>query len=346
MAANKSWRWLPSKGWLPINSELDRSPVRLEWLEIGPAPLKDPFFFQTVARVRAVDKGNPVITTDFETLLQAGRQGPAVNPSGIIFHLSRCGSTMITNYLKLAMNAIVVSESNIAINFLHPSFVLRGNEAKAAMCAQGIRAFVNILAGCHGDARGKVVLKMSSINLLSLSVARAWWPDTPFVVLVRDPVSVIASNVTRRGPWLDGRGSRLAERAFPWMPRNPYELSDVEFCARAIGDFCEAALSAYDHKCMLVDYEDIDITTLSRIGRFCGLAIPPDDDEIVMTVLTSYSKDPSGRRPFRAIDKQDVPVNPVILDAARRWAMGPYLRLRQSSPASQGPAGCHSKGLA
>ena len=47
---------------------------------------------------------------------QGGR--PALEPSGFVFHLSRCGSTLIANSLQTAPKALVLSEPEIVAEVL------------------------------------------------------------------------------------------------------------------------------------------------------------------------------------------------------------------------------------
>jgi hypothetical protein len=66
-------------------------------MEIGSTPLAEPFFSHTIDRLRKEDPPPREMETDMETLLRVGARLPQVRPSGFIFHISHCGSTLIAN---------------------------------------------------------------------------------------------------------------------------------------------------------------------------------------------------------------------------------------------------------
>jgi hypothetical protein len=103
---------------------------------------------------------------------------PRIQPTGLIFHISRCGSTLLANALKKANQVLVVSEPRRVTETL----LLR-------------------LPSGGADEPEKLVIKFTSINILAMRQMRTWWPDVPCVVVVRDPAEVMVA-YEKGGGWM------------------------------------------------------------------------------------------------------------------------------------------------
>src|SRR5215217_9435470 len=100
-----------SKGWLPVDAVVVNNRPGLLWLEMPDVSLTEPFFQQTVARVK-MENNRRELFTEFDVLLQLEQVLDSVPPTGFIFHSSRCGSTLVANACKAVADSIVLSEAN------------------------------------------------------------------------------------------------------------------------------------------------------------------------------------------------------------------------------------------
>src|SRR5271155_3933444 len=106
-------------GWLPIKFVLDGYPAlvwpglvpeaRVSWMHFGNRRLSEPFFSQTVAQIREVDCSGSELLTDVRAIIREGGRVPPQMPAGFIFHVSRCGSTLLCNALKVLENVQVAA---------------------------------------------------------------------------------------------------------------------------------------------------------------------------------------------------------------------------------------------
>ena len=99
------------RGWLPVRLSFHGHKPRVEWLFFGHKVLSEPFFQQSVSRLRADNQNVATRTTGPNILLRCKQEIP---PSGFIFHVSRCGSTLLSNALKTVPGMVVISEANPA----------------------------------------------------------------------------------------------------------------------------------------------------------------------------------------------------------------------------------------
>jgi hypothetical protein len=84
------------RGWLPVDAVIDKGRPAIEWMDPGNVTFDEPFFHETVDRVKFQLKSRAVVT-DLDFLLQMEKICDSVEPTGFIFHISRCGSTLLAN---------------------------------------------------------------------------------------------------------------------------------------------------------------------------------------------------------------------------------------------------------
>src|SRR5690606_10689495 len=82
----------PPRAWLPVAVALHGQPG-IDWCHSAGAPVSQPFYHEAIGRMRE-RPFNLVFRyrTPIEQLSAAEQEG-ALAPSGLIFHMSRCGST-------------------------------------------------------------------------------------------------------------------------------------------------------------------------------------------------------------------------------------------------------------
>src|SRR5215208_1425097 len=99
-------------GWVPIRLYREQSSAFVDWCYPGERRFTDPFFDQTVEQCLR-HPFNLLFRhqTPIETLGQRHESHPGLPPAGFIFHLSRCGSTLITQMLAALAKNVVISEA-------------------------------------------------------------------------------------------------------------------------------------------------------------------------------------------------------------------------------------------
>ena len=326
-------------GWLPIDIGFDPQPTVIRealvrWMEFGSTPLAEPFLYHTIDRLQNAQPRAREIETDLETLLRVGSRLPPVRPAGFIFHVSRCGSTLIANALKTSDRALVVSESRPVTHLLRPR-----SEAVGAYLTgrwdETRRALLNSLFSLFAHYRlgqaEPLVIKFMSINILCLRLVRSYWPDVPCVVVIRDPVEVMVSSLPGGGWMSFKQRPEQAREMFGWPEesRTSADMTDEEFAARVLGRYCASALEAVDDKCMVVDYVELNPGRMRDIASFFGIELPAGEERF-HEVFSSYAKDPKKTARFkddRELKQRRASV--LVRSAANRWAMDSYSELRK-----------------
>jgi hypothetical protein len=316
--------------WLPIAFELGRQEPQAHWLDFGAADLTEPFFNQTVRRIRSSQPPPIERVTGLSALTDATSGYPSVQPVGVIFHVSRCGSTLIANALRLADDLVVLSEARPVVSLFYPEILRHGNglrEEEYALRKHLLDQVLQLYARCaDGNAR-RVVVKCCPVNILHIAFVRTIWPDVPFLIVIRDPLEVAMSNVTLPSHWCQLRDRpRLLGHLFGLNG----ELTTEEWYAKAIGHFTDVARGSMDQRCRVIDYSRLTTQTIAEIGKYFGVELPSPISDAFQGLMASYSKDATGRRAFTAdADLKQERAPAALREAVREYARAPYDLLRK-----------------
>ncbi|HZB45380.1 MAG TPA: hypothetical protein VE360_09060 [Pyrinomonadaceae bacterium] len=321
------------KGWLPIDAQVCGGEPYVLWMDMRGVPLSEPFFHQTVERVRAERPARAELLTDIGALIALEKISDSLRPTGFIFHASRCGSTLVSNACGAVRDTLVFSEPS-AVDKLLGHFLTKagGAEFEARLWQIFLRAAVGALGQRRGAGARGLVIKFACCGTLQLGLVKKLWPEVPRVFVYRDPLEIMVSNLYNVPDWM-----RVAEQPEHTAavvgvgPREVTRMGPEEFCARALGKFYDAAAEHADARTMLLAYEHISAETLAGVVRFFGAAPRPAEIEEIERVSRLYSKDPARRRAFGGDDgdAKRSGATPLIREMAERWAREPYERLRR-----------------
>ena len=99
-------------GWTPIHIFKFRPQLEVLWSRLGVQRFDDPFFTQTVTAALQEPLARLLQrTTSLDELVAAAEREPAVEPAGFIFHVSRCGSTLVAQMFARLPRIISISEA-------------------------------------------------------------------------------------------------------------------------------------------------------------------------------------------------------------------------------------------
>ncbi|HSS25481.1 MAG TPA: hypothetical protein VLL82_14015 [Mycobacterium sp.] len=153
--------------WTPVRLDFSGPAPTVDWADLSAERFVDPFFDQTVARWASGPGARPLVRTGLEALLALDSE-PSLEPAGMIFHLSRCGSTLVSRLLG-TLPGVVVAAEPAPLNAL---LGLDPDRVDEAGLVRVVRLLVRALGRCrHGDER-RLVLKCTSWNIRRRGGAR------------------------------------------------------------------------------------------------------------------------------------------------------------------------------
>jgi hypothetical protein len=182
-------RW-PPPGFLPVMAGGQGSGFVIDWAWFGPEPLTEPFFEGAIraALRRPFNRMFRWRMSLADFLAGAAQQAESrLTPDGFIFHMSRCGSTLVSQMLAQ-------SDCNIAISEASPiDAAVRTNSPEI------LRAMVKAFGRPRSGHERRFFIKLDSWHALALPLFERTFPDTPWLFLYRDPLEVMVSQAREPG---------------------------------------------------------------------------------------------------------------------------------------------------
>jgi hypothetical protein len=260
---------------LPVRAALHATGLYLALRQIGRDELQDAFMQQTIARIPTQER---IVHVARDSVGRAARD---TAPVGIIFHVARCGSTLISQSLKRLDDLVVYAEPQPINEILAPPH----KWPRAALAA----ALRTLGAALARHARGPYVLKLSSWNTLYCEIVAEAFPDTPWVLCLRDPVEVGVSLLASPPGWFQDTAEAaraLAARVDPGRASSSRE----EFVARVYGAFCAAAAGLDVSRGLLVPYESLPEAVWRIVAPHFSLSVDPSQRDRIAEAARRHAK--------------------------------------------------------
>jgi hypothetical protein len=180
----------PAPCWIPERIVVDSGGrERCRWVDVAGLRFTDPFFDSTVMRRRRdVDAER---WSSVEALRAEAEASPAHAAADVVFvfHVSRCGSTLMSQLFGLDEQTIVLSETPLLDALLRSE---RPN--RDALFTAALRLLARPRSGS-----GRIVVKTDCWHVFHAATLRRLYPDAPFVLMYRAPAAVIDSHRRMRG---------------------------------------------------------------------------------------------------------------------------------------------------
>ena len=264
---------------LPARAVLRPDGLYLALRDIDREELRDAFMQETIARVPAAESFVQVARAD------TGKAAADSAPAGLVFHVARCGSTLISQLLKTHGNFVVYAEPLPFNELLLPPHPWPRPELVAALRTLG-EAFA-----CH--ARKPYVLKFSSWNTLLCDLLAEAFPASPWVFSLRDPVEVGVSLLRRPAGWM--RAADDASRQIVRLvdPEGATQ-SPEELVARLYGAHCAAVGRLDPRRGRLVHYAALPAAVWECVVPHFRQAVGDQQRERMVRAARLDSKAPAG----------------------------------------------------
>ena len=277
------------RDWMPARLYWHEQKIFADWWYMGKQRFTEPFFYNTIETLPRrpfsllFRHQLPV-----EFLGELYERNPGLAPSGFIFHMSRCGSTLAAQMLASTPRNIVISEPPsidwiLSLNRLHPSIT---DELRATLLKWIISAY-----GRKRRAKEHFYfIKFDSWSTLDLNFIRRAFPEVPWIFLYRNPIEVMVSQLRERGSQMipGSIGQILPGLDFLQAIQMPHE----EYIARVLAQFCESAIEGVkNNNALLVNYNQLPEAIDAIIEHF-RVEYSPEEIESIKRAARFNAKTP------------------------------------------------------
>jgi len=250
-------------GWLPIRAWFQSGEWRLDWCWFGEQRLARPFFRDDVDQALRLPFNQAFRReTDFQALLDWQAVSPGMPPTALIFHASRCGSTLMAQMLATLDDNIVLSEPPPLDNLLRA----HRQDPKATPHQP---AWLAALVSAYGQRRQgneqRLFIKLDAWNVFEAPLLLALYPEVPRVFLYRDPLEIVVSQL--RQPGMHRVPGLLGSSALDLPVQEALRMTPAEYTSRTVGAILRQGLAlCQQHGAVAVNYQELPNACWGRLA--------------------------------------------------------------------------------
>lgn len=305
----------PLLGWVPLYVKGARGEV--DWAYMGDERFTDSFCLETLQKL-ASRPFNQLLRkrSGLGLLAERAQSHPGLPLHGIVFHMSRCGSTLAAQWLAALPDSVVLSEPEPAdalLQWVPPG----GDEAL-------LRGLLTALGQPRRECDRRLFIKADSGHLLQIARYLAAFPGTPWVFMYRDPVEVLVSHQRSLSMF---EVSHLLAAAGVQPPPEAFHdpLTNTAWTLSLILQQAAQAMRQHANG-LLVNYADLP-GALDDISRHFGVAADALDAETRATVSGRHSKWRTAYRPDA--EEKRASADSQVQELSERWLSAPYRQLEE-----------------
>ena len=185
--------------WYPIKLYPEDNELKCRWKYFKGIEFTDPFFDETILKASCLEINSRYYraVSDLNILTEWASTIHSIEPTVFIFHISRCGSTLLSQTLGLNDEHVILSEVpfiDYLLKLLTIDEWLINVEYQAIL-----KATIGLYARSDSTNKKRLFIKTDSWHLYYLPLFRLLYPSTPFLLLFREPDDVLRSQQKKRG---------------------------------------------------------------------------------------------------------------------------------------------------
>ncbi|HAE48671.1 MAG: aspartyl/asparaginyl beta-hydroxylase [Tistrella sp.] len=252
---------------------------------------------------------------------------PVLPPLLAIWHLTRCGSTLTARMLSCIDALQVMDEPGAVVDICGAFWALVPIADRLAALDAALRSLGQRV---RPGAR-HLVVKQSLRSWRDQDLFAQIHPDMHRVLIIRDPLEILVSNLTGPPGWLKLRDAVWSPLLSGVALARQRELNDAEFIARCLGrafTAMAAMVEADPAGWLILDYAELPGAVTTRLLPRLGITPTPDEAAAMAdaTRLQAWSR--RGRRPFSDDRAQkQAAATPEMHDLCDRFLRAPWQRM-------------------
>jgi len=299
------------KNWIPYKLVNDAGSITCKWLNTFSISYTDPFFEDSLVKINSARINFRFRSASDLQMINTWAAGlPAVEPKAIIFHISRCGSTLVSQLLATLPRHIVLSEVPLFDQILRLQVNHAGFDEQATS-----KLFTSALK-FYGqnkttDPQSDVFIKADCWHLFFYEQLRRLYPKIPFIIIYRSPDAVFRSH--RKMPGLHTIPYLIEPALFGFEAGSGVFETLETYLAAVIESYLKKSLDivSADNHTLLLNYNEGPMPILNQIAAFAGISLSAQELGDMAERSRYHSKKPQEHFSEEPVDS----IPPVLYSA-------------------------------
>ncbi|MDF2381294.1 hypothetical protein JMG10_07445 [Nostoc ellipsosporum NOK] len=293
--------------WIPYRLLQEEGQAMCRWLYVGEKQFTEPFFDSTIGMCQMAEQNSKLKRTlsDPETLKQWKQYADPVAPGALIFHVSRCGSTLVSQLLAASEENIVLSE----VPFFDEVLMGRAGVDMPLPDVELLSAAIAFHTHKRHAAQQRFFIKVDSWHMFYYNEYRSLFPSLPLILLYREPAAVIRSQLKQAG--MHAVPGLAPSRLFDFKTR---ALTREAYMGAVLEKYYQQFLSIAqrDTHAVLVNYVDGAMSMIETINEAAGIT-PTEEQRAAWRERSQYH----AKFPDKSFNGDDeIKVDPANFSAA------------------------------
>lgn len=306
-------------GWIPLYLSAREGRHNVDWGYMGGERFTEPFCHDTLQKLASRPMNRLFRRqSGLELLLERARSHPGLPLKGLVFHMSRCGSTLAAQWLAALPDSVVLSEPEALEKLLQWPASVGADEM--------VRALLAALGQSRRESDRHLYLKTDCWHMVHIDRLLSAFPGTPWIFLYRDPLEVLVSHQRMPG-WHMVPDSMAVHGLHP-----PEELrvDPLGYGAWVLSIVLKQAYHAMARQPngLLLNYSELPQALEGRLSAHFGVEPETRCGEALRGVANHHAK--QRHTPFQpdAAEKRAA-ADARIRELVERWLEEPYQALEK-----------------
>lgn len=290
------------KDWIPYKLVTGNGQVQCHWLNTIGKKFTEPFFDETISKCKSANSRYFTFSSvsDLVTMEEWGQSLDTVDPAAFIFHISRCGSTLVSQMLATSDENIVLAEVPFFDDLLRLPLKENGfDEAEInKLLATAIKYYGQKRRDTgrpHEEKDKRLYVKADSWHLFFYEQLRRLYPSVPFIFIYRSPNEVFRSH--GKVPGMHAVPGLIEPEVFGFTAGDLEYKGPGIYLARVLESYFRQSIkiTETDDKFLLLNYNEGPLQMIEKIAAFTNTPLSRQDLSKMMERSLYHSKQPGER---------------------------------------------------
>ncbi len=261
----------------PEKIYIEHESLRVRYRKFPGSVFKRPFLVDATQEYVSNSPTQQYTDVNLATDKSAVQSVCALEPKGFIFHVSRCGSTLLSQMLSTFPENLVVAEPEPVSYYLY--YCLKD---RIRFDADTFKLLLGSYGQRYNGPETEYFVKFTSWNITFIEEILKAYPHVPWIFMVRDPLEIMVSNSKKpvapirwfkNDPFLASRVANLSLEALG-------ELSEDGYLAKLLDQYETRFRSALklNSNALKIQYVDLPSPAIECVMEHFGLN--PDHDDL------------------------------------------------------------------